>query len=145
MSTRFCDRFYLRAAIAFLHKRAVGKTTPSSLRLTDDFKRMIGILMQVRRFHDRTAYFEQLLREDWEKQGGDAVLGKLLPPAPAPALSLNDAPATVEAPAKKPRRRGKYPAASPAGTGQTESSAPSASHNPKGTGSSRKPGQWQKG
>lgn len=42
------------------------KNQPSSVRFTDVFKKMIELLMGERHFNDRTAYYEQLVRDDWD-------------------------------------------------------------------------------
>lgn len=58
----------MRFALQQTHKRGVPKISPSSLRLTAVFKKMIALLMLERYFNDRTAYFEQLVRDDWDER-----------------------------------------------------------------------------
>lgn len=99
---------------------------PSSLRLTGAFKKMIELLMRARHFNDRTAYFEQLVRDDWDKRVSpqmEAELTALLEKENA-ALALNErpvkplppvgAPAPVQshigrAKGKRNRKRGQHP------------------------------------
>lgn len=47
---------------------------------------MCVILMYIRRFGDRTAFIEQLLRDEWDRRGGDESLLKFKDKALAASL-----------------------------------------------------------
>lgn len=70
--------FLLLFALHSAHKRSMAKEgTPSSLRLTEVFKLMIKLLMRERHFNDRTAYFEQMVRDDWDKRATPQMQAEL--------------------------------------------------------------------
>lgn len=60
---------------------------------------MVSILMHTRRFSDRTEFLKQLIREEWERRGGDEALLKFKERALASkVLALNDAAAKITPP-----------------------------------------------
>jgi hypothetical protein len=86
--------FFLLSAIQLSRDAVVAKLKPTTLRLSEVFKKMIELLQRERHFNDRTAYFEQLVREDWDNRATpqmEAELTALLAgQTRATSLALNE-------------------------------------------------------